>query len=74
MPIRARRTRWTASSPPAASCFAEAALPADVEAVWWPRFEKLAANIIEWERGRADAVARRHAEERADKTAVGRPA
>ncbi|MGB3540696.1 MAG: double-strand break repair protein AddB [Mesorhizobium sp.] len=53
------------------TCFAEAALPADVEAVWWPRFEKLAANIISWEVGRADAVARRHAEERADKTEVG---
>ncbi|WP_192178343.1 double-strand break repair protein AddB [Mesorhizobium amorphae] len=53
-------------------CFAEAALPPDVEAVWWPRFEKLAANIIEWEHGRAEAVARRHAEERAEKTTVGR--
>lgn len=53
------------------ACFAEAALPADVEAVWWPRFEKLATSIIEWERGRAAAVARRHAEERADKTVVG---
>jgi ATP-dependent helicase/nuclease subunit B len=53
-------------------CFAEAALPADVGAVWWPRFEKLAANIIEWERGRAVAVAGRHAEERAEKTSVGR--
>ena len=53
------------------ACFAEAALPADVEAVWWPRFEKLATSIIEWERGRAAAVARRHAEERAEKTVVG---
>ncbi|PZV37710.1 double-strand break repair protein AddB [Mesorhizobium kowhaii] len=53
------------------ACFAEVALPADVEAVWWPRFEKLAANIIEWERTRADAVMRRHAEERAGKTVVG---
>ncbi|RWQ64942.1 double-strand break repair protein AddB [Mesorhizobium sp.] len=53
-------------------CFAEAALPHDVEAVWWPRFEKLAAGIIEWERGRALAVTMRHAEERAEKTGVGR--
>ncbi len=53
------------------ACFAEAELPADVEAVWWPRFEKLAANIIAWERERAGAVARRHAEERAEKTLVG---
>lgn len=54
------------------ACFAEAALPLDIEAVWWPRFEKLAANIIEWEHGRADAVAQRYAEERAEKTVVGR--
>ncbi|MET2829484.1 double-strand break repair protein AddB [Mesorhizobium shangrilense] len=54
------------------ACFAEAALPADVEAVWWPRFEKLADSIIEWERGRAATVTRRHAEERAEKTGVGR--
>ncbi|RWL04601.1 MAG: double-strand break repair protein AddB, partial [Mesorhizobium sp.] len=53
------------------ACFAEAALPPDVEAVWWPRFEKLAAGIIEWERGRAFAVTMRHAEEHAEKTGVG---
>jgi ATP-dependent helicase/nuclease subunit B len=53
------------------TCFTEAALPADVEAVWWPRFEKLAPNIIEWERRRAGDVAQRHAEERAAKTVVG---
>ncbi len=53
------------------ACFGEAALPADVEAVWWPRFEKLAAGILEWERGRADAVRHRYAEERAEKTPVG---
>ncbi|TPI07769.1 double-strand break repair protein AddB, partial [Mesorhizobium sp. B4-1-3] len=53
-------------------CFAEAKLPPDIEAIWWPRFEKLAENIIEWEHTRADAVARRYAEERAEKTVVGR--
>ncbi len=53
------------------ACFGEADLPADVEAVWWPRFEKLAGGIIDWERSRADAVAVRHAEERAEKTTVG---
>ncbi|KQZ82785.1 double-strand break repair protein AddB [Mesorhizobium sp. Root157] len=53
------------------ACFAEAALPEDVEAVWWPRFEKLAANIIVWERSRAAAVKLRHAEERAERTLVG---
>ncbi|RWD02903.1 MAG: double-strand break repair protein AddB [Mesorhizobium sp.] len=54
------------------ACFAEAALPADIEAVWWPRFEKLAANIIQWERQRAPDVTSRHAEERAERTVVGR--
>ncbi|CAH2397318.1 double-strand break repair protein AddB [Mesorhizobium ventifaucium] len=53
------------------ACFAEAGLPPDVEAVWWPRFEKLAAGIIEWERGRAFALTMRHAEEHAEKTGVG---
>jgi ATP-dependent helicase/nuclease subunit B len=52
-------------------CFAEAALPHDVQAVWWPRFVALADNIIDWERGRADGVKTRHAEERAVATAVG---
>lgn len=51
-------------------CFAEAELPQDVEAVWWPRFETLAANIITWERGRSDVISR-HAEARAEKTLVG---
>lgn len=51
------------------TCFTEAALPADVEAVWWPRFEKLATGIVEWERKRADAVRHRYAEVRADKVA-----
>ncbi len=53
------------------ACFAEAALPPDVEAVWWPRFEKLAVAIVAWERSRAANVARRHSEERAEKTIVG---
>lgn len=52
-------------------CFAEAALPEDVAAVWWPRFEKLAGNIIGWEIGRAPILAGRHPEERAEKTMVG---
>ncbi|HDZ73071.1 MAG TPA: double-strand break repair protein AddB [Aurantimonas coralicida] len=38
------------------------ALPADIDAVWWPRMETLAANYIAWERGRADRVVIRHAE------------
>jgi len=50
-------------------CFAQAALPADVEAVWWPRFRMLAGEIITWERARR--VDRRVAEARAEKTEVG---
>lgn len=50
-------------------CFVEAALPADVEAVWWPRFRMLAGEIIIWENSRA--VDRRVAEARAEKTEVG---
>lgn len=52
-------------------CFAELALPADVEAIWWPRFANLAAGIIDWERQRADSVNSRRPEERAEKTTVG---
>ncbi|MFC5385890.1 double-strand break repair protein AddB [Aquamicrobium segne] len=51
-------------------CFAQSELPQDVEAVWWPRFETLAANIITWERNRFDVISR-HAEARAEKTQVG---
>jgi ATP-dependent helicase/nuclease subunit B len=52
--------------------FDEAALPADVEAVWWPRFLKMAAGIVDWERrGRAGLVRRRLAEAKADPAAIG---
>ena len=51
--------------------FAETKLPVDVEAVWWPRFERTAHGIIGWERGRAEAVAARHAEIRASAIEVG---
>lgn len=47
------------------AAFAEAALPADVEAVWWPRFARTAEGVIAWERGRAAAIATRIAEARA---------
>jgi ATP-dependent helicase/nuclease subunit B len=56
----------------AGDCFAEAMLPADVQAIWWPRFAQLAAGILDWERTRAAHVAARHAEARAEKTPVGR--
>jgi ATP-dependent helicase/nuclease subunit B len=52
-------------------CFAELALPADVDAVWWPRFGKLASGFIDWERSRAADIAERRPEARAEKTAVG---
>lgn len=51
-------------------CFDEALLPADVEAVWWPRFEKLAGNIVAWERSR-NGVRSRHAEARAQAVPIG---
>ena len=51
-------------------CFAELALPPDIEAVWWPRFRKLADGIVAWERGRL--VMSRHAEVRAGRTPVGK--
>jgi ATP-dependent helicase/nuclease subunit B len=50
-------------------CFDEAALPADVEAIWWPRFRILAGAIVDWERTRR--VERRISEARAEKTKVG---
>ncbi len=39
--------------------FDTAALPAEIEAVWWPRMETLATNMIAWERERAPEVAER---------------
>jgi ATP-dependent helicase/nuclease subunit B len=52
--------------------FAEAALPADVEAVWWPRFRKLAAGIVGWERTkRPEHIRARLAEVRADAVEIG---
>jgi ATP-dependent helicase/nuclease subunit B len=51
--------------------FAEAALPEDVAAIWWPRFMKMAAEFIAWERSRAVNVVSRHPEARAEATLVG---
>jgi ATP-dependent helicase/nuclease subunit B len=52
-------------------CFAEAALPTEVAAVWWPRFAGLAANVVGWERRRAANIATRHVEARSEPTEIG---
>ena len=52
-------------------CFAELALPADVEAVWWPRFEALAKDIVRWECEDREGVTSRRSEELAEATPVG---
>lgn len=46
----------------AREAFDEEALPAEVEAIWWPRMETLAATYLDWERGREGRVKARHAE------------
>jgi len=50
--------------------FDKAALPADVDAVWWPRFRKMASRFVAWECSRL-GVARRFAEARAAPTEIG---
>ena len=69
--IRATRLQADLLLAKGRECFSELALPADVEAIWWPRFQKLAGAIIDWERSRADGVKRRAPEARATKLAVG---
>lgn len=51
--------------------FDEAALPSDIDAVWWPRFSIMARNFVEWERGRPAGVKQRLAEARAQPVQVG---
>lgn len=46
-------------------------LPPDIDAVWWPRFARMAANFIAWERARPAGTLRRIAETRAEATPVG---
>ena len=46
-------------------------LPPDIDAVWWPRFARMAGNFIAWERGRPAGTLRRIAETRAGATGVG---
>jgi len=55
----------------ARQCFDDEALPADVDAVWWPRFKMMAPRLIEWETShRADAT-RRQAEAIASRVEIG---
>lgn len=46
--------------------FAAEKLPAEIEAIWWPRMETLARNMIEWERERAPGIARSFTEIRGE--------
>ncbi|MEO3387111.1 double-strand break repair protein AddB [Mesorhizobium sp. CAU 1741] len=51
--------------------FDAVALPADIDAVWWPRFVRMAGKFIDWERSRPRGIKRRLAEARARATQVG---
>ena len=53
------------------AAFAAVALPADIEAVWWPRFLALVPGLVDWERSRGSGVVRRLAEVHARDLAVG---
>lgn len=46
-------------------------LPSDIDAIWWPRFVRMAGNFILWERSRPRGVQSRLAEARAEATPVG---
>lgn len=51
--------------------FDECALPADIDAIWWPRFAVMAGHFVDWERGRPPGIRRRLAEARAEPEPVG---
>ena len=53
------------------AAFDEAALPADVDAVWWPRFRLLTTGIIDWERNVRPVGIIRLAEAEASAAAIG---
>lgn len=56
----------------ARTCFEEARLPPDIDAVWWPRFTFLAPHLLRWEiEDRADATVR-HSEISALPTDIGK--
>src|SRR5690606_7357467 len=51
--------------------FAGMRLPGDVAAVWWPRFEAMAAGVVAFERRRSADVVARHSEIAAGPVPVG---
>ncbi|CAN7225531.1 double-strand break repair protein AddB [Phyllobacterium sp. LjRoot231] len=42
--------------------FDDIALPEEIDAVWWPRFQSLVPEYLKWERNRAHLIAERHPE------------
>lgn len=55
----------------AESVFAEAGLPPDIRAVWWPRFLASIGPVLSWERHERALAEQRRAEVRAEPFAVG---
>jgi ATP-dependent helicase/nuclease subunit B len=53
------------------AAFAELALPTDVLATWWPRFERLAPAVLAWEADRHERLLVRVSEARAVPLQVG---
>ncbi|EFG2885701.1 double-strand break repair protein AddB, partial [Escherichia coli] len=51
--------------------FDQQQFPEDVQEVWWPRFERMAARFIHWERERERVIASTVTEARAVRTPVG---
>jgi ATP-dependent helicase/nuclease subunit B len=50
--------------------FDDIALPEEIDAVWWPRFQALVPQFLEWERDRAHLISERHPEIASKKIAV----
>lgn len=55
----------------ARAAFQEAGLPADVHAVWWPRYTMMAPHLLEFERQRRQLARAAYAEITASPTQVG---
>jgi ATP-dependent helicase/nuclease subunit B len=50
--------------------FDDIALPEEIDAVWWPRFQSLVPEYLKWERQRNHSIAVRHPEIASKKIAV----